>query len=94
MNEGNYGDISLPLTCHACGLIDTPILRPQGPHIGAYCPGCARWITWLKKPKPDWRQLPATEQQLSFLDRPWEDRKTLTRGAASDLIAQRLQVRS
>lgn len=74
------------LTCQACGLIAIPDVHPRGPHLGAYCPDCGRWIKWLPKPKVNWRSLPATEKQLAFLTRHGKARPGLSRGKASDLI--------
>lgn len=74
------------LTCFRCGLIAQPVLNVQGPHLGAYCPDCGSWISWIKQPKPDWRTLPATDKQVAFLKRCGFWKEGLTKGDAHDLI--------
>ena len=79
-----------PLTCLTCGRIAIPNIQIHGPHIGAYCPVCDRWISWLKrpKPKPNWRDLPATEKQLFLLAKYGKGEKGMARGKAYDLIGR------
>lgn len=81
------------LVCTYCGLVAPPVVRPRvmsdgRKHLGAYCPDCGRWITWIKKPRPDWRSLPATERQVLFLARFGKAQPEMSRGAASDLISK------
>ena len=36
------------IRCKYCFGMET-VLREKGPHIGAYCANCGRWLKWLSK---------------------------------------------
>lgn len=36
------------IRCKYCLTTET-VLREKGPHIGAYCANCGRWLKWLGK---------------------------------------------
>lgn len=36
------------IRCNRC-LTTEVVLREKGPHIGAYCANCGRWLKWLGK---------------------------------------------
>ena len=35
--------------CRNCDLNLVPIMKGVGPHVGAYCKNCGRWLKWLNK---------------------------------------------
>lgn len=37
------------MLCKYCNSDKQPILKSCGPHIGAYCSNCGKWIKWLSK---------------------------------------------
>ena len=36
------------IRCKCCLTTET-VLREKGPHVGAYCANCGRWLKWLGK---------------------------------------------
>lgn len=36
------------IRCKYCLTTET-VLREKGPHVGAYCANCGRWLKWLGK---------------------------------------------
>ena len=36
------------IRCKYCLTTET-VLREKGPHVGAYCANCGRWLKWLDK---------------------------------------------
>lgn len=36
------------IRCKSCLTTET-VLREKGPHVGAYCANCGRWLKWLGK---------------------------------------------
>ena len=40
------------IRCKYCLTTET-VLKEKGPHIGAYCANCGRWLKWLNKTEKD-----------------------------------------
>lgn len=60
------------IICHSCGSKDF-YTKPVGPHLGAYCKKCNKWIKWLAKteficmddtPMPKEPISPVSEEQI------------------------------
>ena len=45
----------MTILCRRCHRYVAPVLRRQGPHMGAYCPECDAHIKWLPQ-TPELRQ--------------------------------------
>ena len=44
------------IRCKYCLTTET-VLREKGPHIGAYCANCGRWLKWLSKEEKNFTDL-------------------------------------
>jgi uncharacterized Zn finger protein len=42
----------IALHCDDC-LQDDAVVRTKGPHLGAYCKFCGKWLKWLSKAEKD-----------------------------------------
>lgn len=61
--------MSLPnkLFCKYCLLSQPPFYRKKGPHFGAYCSKCARWIRWIPKRLFSEKNIPENKRFSLFL---------------------------
>ena len=64
------------MKCNNCNMNLLPTLKNKGPHIGAYCSFCGKWIKWLDK-----------EEKLKYVSSNGESYSTLT-GKAPEVITE------
>ena len=43
---------AIALHCDDC-LQDDAVVKTKGPHLGAYCKFCGKWLKWLSKAEKD-----------------------------------------
>lgn len=39
----------MQVECTACGCVSQAAIRPNGPHLSAYCPECGKWIKHIPR---------------------------------------------